>query len=206
MAGFCPPRLVPAACGVARRVPRSQLWSAGGRLKAVYAVLVLVSSAPFVHRTECHVSVMGLDKAGWRSVVSLVDWSSARGGVTNTLPVKWAPRKSVDLGLTLHRDHVVPPCVLSVAVDGFWFAPLFKSVQVLLLSVLSCGQSVSLPVYMLYSLLLLVTFISFIFLSMVSRSDMRDNITQDVVLSYGRDTSTLFHFISFHYSMYVMML
>ena len=44
--------------------PRSQLWSAGGRLKAVYAVLVLVSSAPFVHRTECHVSVMGLDKAG----------------------------------------------------------------------------------------------------------------------------------------------
>ena len=92
----------------------------------------------------------------------------------------------------------MPPCVLSVAVDGFWFAPLFKSVQVLLLSVLSCGQSVSLPVYMLYSLLLLVTFISFIFLSMVSRSDMRDNITQDVVLSYGRDTSTLFHFISFH--------
>ena len=90
----------------------------------------------------------------------------------------------------------MPPCVLSVAVDGFWFAPLFKSVQVLLLSVLSCGQSVSLPVYMLYSLLLLVTFISFIFLSMVSRSDMRDNITQDVVSFIWAGYK---HFISFHF-------
>ena len=122
-------------CGVTPHVPRSWLWSAGGRLKAVYAVLVLVSSAPFVHRTECHVSVMGLDKAGWWFVVSLVDWSSARGGVTNTLPVKWAPRKSVNLGITLHRVHVVLPRMSAVAVDGS-FPHSFSSLSVHCIQVL----------------------------------------------------------------------
>ena len=123
------------------------------------------------------VSVMGLDKVGWWFVVPLVGWSSARAGVISTLPAKWAPRKSVDLGLYFHLGSRALPCAWLATTERFLYG----------FTLLYCIH-----------LSFVIYFVLIIFLSFRRAAlQWRHTITQDDVPSYGRDTSTLFHFISF---------